>query len=302
MKSRVLCFLALPALIFMFMALPGHAEKPKGDAKDTEAIAKKGEAFVEAFDKGDARALARFWTKDGDFTDQTGHHLEGRDAIEKSLTKMFADTKGLRLHVESESLRFVSPDVAIEDGITEVIPADGGPSTKARYTIVHVKKDGEWLLSSVRNSPFTPPSQVEHLRGLDWVIGKWAGETDKGNVERLTFAWGEDQNYVVGTFSTTARNVPVASAKQWIGWDPVAKEVRSFIIDATGAFGEGHWTEDGKKWTIKTTVVLSDGKKATATFVLSSVDSNSISLQKRDQSVDGKPIPESKVVKLKRAK
>src|SRR5436309_69018 len=102
MRSRVLCFLTLPALAIALAAFPGFAEvaeKPKGDAKDTEAIAKKGEAFVEAFDKGEAKTLAGFWTKDGDFTDQTGLHLQGREAIERSFSKLFADNKGLKLHV-----------------------------------------------------------------------------------------------------------------------------------------------------------------------------------------------------------
>jgi uncharacterized protein (TIGR02246 family) len=278
------------------------AASPKGNASDMEAIAKNGEAFVKAFDKGNAKALAGFWTEDGDFTDQTGRHLKGREAIEKSLKKMFADSKGLKLHIESEALRFVTPDVAIEDGTTEVIPSDGGPPTKARYSIVHVKKDGRWFLSSIRNSPFAPPSQFEHLQGLGWIIGEWAGETDKGDGERLSFAWGEDQNYIVGAFSTTARNVPVSSAKQWIGWDPLAKRVQSRIIDATGAFGEGHWTADGKKWVVKTTVVLSDGKKAAATFVLSPTDAETITLESRDRSVDGNTLPDSKEVKLKRVK
>src|SRR5258708_1329815 len=99
MKTRGVCLLALPALVFVFMAFPGLARQPKGEAKDTDAIAKKGEAFVEAFDKGKAKVLAGFWTKDGDFTDQTGRHLKGREAIEKSFSTQFADNKGLKLSI-----------------------------------------------------------------------------------------------------------------------------------------------------------------------------------------------------------
>src|SRR5262249_19458718 len=211
------------------------------------------------------KALAAFFTMDADHTDQTGRTLKGRDAIERAFTSLFSENKGLKLSVESESLRFVTPDVAIEDGTTALIPADGGPPSRTRYTIVHVKKDGQWFLSRVRNAPFTPPSNAEHLSGLEWAIGDWAGETGSGERERLSFAWGENQSFVIGAFSTTARNVSVGSAKQWIGWDPLAKRVRSWIFDTTGAFGEGSWTADGKKWVITTTMVLPDGKKAAAT-------------------------------------
>jgi len=36
----------------------------------TGEITKTAEAFVEAFHKGDAKAVAAFWTPDGDFVDE----------------------------------------------------------------------------------------------------------------------------------------------------------------------------------------------------------------------------------------
>jgi uncharacterized protein (TIGR02246 family) len=308
--------LALPALALGFTAWLGLAEQRKGNAREEvakqskakgntkakAAIQKKGEAFVKAFHKADAEALAAFWAPNGEFTDQTGRHLKGRKAIEKAFTQLFSKYKGLKLRTDSLSLRFVTPSVAIEDGTTEVFPQDGGPPTRANYTIVHVKKDGEWLLASVRNSPMTPPSNYEHLGELEFAIGEWAGQTDTGEGERLALAWSDNQTFITGTFSTTARDVLVGSAKQWIGWDPVAKRVRSWIFDATGGFGEGSWTKEGKRWIIKTSMTLQDGKKATATFLLAPVNADTITLQSRDRSVDGDKLPDTKEIKLKRVK
>jgi uncharacterized protein (TIGR02246 family) len=278
------------------------AGQTEGDPKDKAAIQKNGEAFVEAFHKGDARALANFWTPDGDYTDETGRHLKGREAIEKAFEQYFAENKGLRLRIESQSLRFVTPDVAIEDGITEVIAPKGGPPSRARYSIVHVKKEGQWLLGSVHEAAFVPPSNREQLRGLAWAIGEWAGEADKGEAERLALAWAENENFIIATFSRTAGDTAVASVTQWIGWDPVAKRVRSWIFDATGSFGEGSWSQDGNKWVIKTNAVLHDGQKATATYIVTHLEADTLSLQARDRSVEGKPIPDTPMVKLKRIK
>src|SRR5947208_10262820 len=50
--------------------------------------------------------------------------------------------------------------------------------------------------------------------------------------------------------------------------DPQARRVRSWIFDAAGGFGEGAWTREGNRWVVKTTSVLQDGKRATATIVL----------------------------------
>jgi uncharacterized protein (TIGR02246 family) len=278
------------------------ADDAKGNAAAEAAIQKQAEAFVEAFHKGDAKAVAACWAPDGDFIDRTGRHVKGREAIEKAFADLFAEDKDLKLRIEGLSLRFVSPDVAIEDGITEAFPANGAPPIKGRYSNVHVKKDGQWLLSAVRMAPFTPPSNYEHLQGLDWAIGDWAGEAEEGGVERLSLAWSDDQNFITATFSTTVKNVPVGSATQRIGWDPEAKGIRSWIFDASGGFGEGSWTLDGKKWVVKGTLVLQDGKKVAATYVLAPVDADTISLQAKDRREDGKPVPDTKEVKLKRVK
>jgi uncharacterized protein (TIGR02246 family) len=281
---------------------PDFAGAGPGNPEAEAAIQKQAEAFVEAFHKGDARAVAACWVADGDFIDQTGRHVKGREAIEQAFAALFAEDKGLKLRVEGTSLRFVTPDVAIEDGTTEVFPSDGGPPTKGRYSNVHVKKDGQWLLSAVRTAPFTPPGNLQNLRGLGWLVGDWAGEAEEGAVERLAAAWSDNQNFITGTFSTTVKHVPVASATHRVGWDPDAKRIRSWVFDASGGFGEGTWAQDGKKWVVKTTSVLQDGKKAAATYVLTPVDADTLTLQAKDRSEDGKPVPDSKEIRLKRVK
>jgi uncharacterized protein (TIGR02246 family) len=150
-------------------------------------ITKLAEAFVEAFQKGDAKAVAASWTENGDYVDLTGRHLQGRPAIENAFRDFFTENKGLKLRIEVNSVRFVTPDVAIEDGMTSVIPPDGTPPSQARYTNVHVKKDGQWLLQSVREAPYTPPGNYEHLRGLEWAIGEWVDEGDGPEVGHVTF-------------------------------------------------------------------------------------------------------------------
>jgi len=302
MRMRLLCCLGVAVLLLGLMAPPGLAEERRGDDDAKAAIAKQAEAFVDAFHKGDAKALAALWAPDCDYTDQSGRHLKGRDAIEKVFTNLFAENKDLKVRIESVSLRFVTPDVAIEDGTTEVFPPDGGPPTRARFTNVHVKKEGQWLLSSVRAAPFVPPNNHLHLRGLEWTIGNWTGEAKEGGVEWLSVGWADNQNFLNATFSTTLKNIPLGSATHRIGWDPAAKRIRSWVFDATGGFGEGSWSRNGKKWTVKTTSVLQDGKKAAATYILTQVDADTLTLQAKDRSEDGKELPDTKEVKMKRVK
>jgi hypothetical protein len=69
---------------------PARAADP--DPREA-AITRTAEAFVEAFQKGDAKAVASFWTPDGDYVDPSGRVLNGRPAIEKTLPTCSPRTK-----------------------------------------------------------------------------------------------------------------------------------------------------------------------------------------------------------------
>jgi uncharacterized protein (TIGR02246 family) len=302
MRTKRVSALVLLAVMAAIIVGPGLGEQSKGETADKEAIANNAEAFVEAFHKGDAKALAAFWTMDGDYTEQHGRHLHGRAAIEKAFQAYFSEHKGLKLRIDSASLRFVTLEVAIEDGTSEVRGSDNAPPTQARYTIVHVKKDGKWYLSSVRDSVYIPPTNYEHLRQLEWLIGEWADEVEGVEVGRMAFTWTENQGFILNTYSMTSKNVILSSGTQWIGWDASAKRYRSWMFDSMGGFGEGSWTKEGDKWSIRSNAVLQDGRKMTVTSIVKRINADTISWEVKDRTLDGKPIPDTKEVKMKRLK
>jgi uncharacterized protein (TIGR02246 family) len=297
MSRRLSWSFAVSAVIGLVAApAPGQEKNP---AEET-ALMKQAEAFVDAFHKGDAKALAAHWTPDGDYTDQTGKTLKGRAAIEKAFASLFAEHKGLKARIDITSVRFVTPDVAIEDGISSVLPPDGGPPSRARYTNVHVKRNDQWQLSSVRESPFAVPNNREHLAELEWLIGPWATGNEKGEVARVAYDWGENQNYLIGEFTNTFKHFAIGGGTQRIGWDAGNKQIRSWVFENNGTFGGGTWKRDGNQWTIKATTTLNDGKQMTATHVLTRVDADTMSMEFRDRTVDGQAVPEVKTITLRR--
>ena len=303
MRICTALFLAAAIVAVGPASRPSAGQPPKGgNPADEAALLKNAEGFVEAFHKGDAKAVAAFWTTDGDYTDLTGKRTSGREALEKSFTAFFAENKGAKLRIEIDSLRFITPEVANEDGMTAVLVPDAGPPSRAKYTIVHVKKDGKWSIGSVRESVYTPPSNAEHLRGLEGMIGSWAADANGGEVARISFGWSENQNFITASFTTTFKNVSIGGGTQWIGWDPAAKTIRSWSFHSNGGFGEGTWTQAGKTWTIKTTATTPDGKKVTATDIVTVIDADTVSFEAKERTHDGKPLPDIKEVKLKRVK
>jgi len=270
------------------------------DSKDA-AITKTAEAFVEAFNKGDAKAVSEFWTPDGDYVDEDARVLKGRKAIEASFADLFSKNKDLKLHIEVAARKFPTPDTAIEDGNSMVIAPDGRAPSRSRYTNVLVKKDGKWLLESVREAAYAAPSNYEYLRPLEWLIGEWAGESADGKVVgRVNFEWGPGKNFIVATRTVEHQDALMQNGTQWIGWDPVAKQIRSWNFEGDGGFSEGKWSNDGNTWTIKTDSTVVDGSKVTGVNTATVVDGDTLKIKTTDQKLDGKSVPDTAEITVKR--
>jgi uncharacterized protein (TIGR02246 family) len=278
------------------------ADEPKAGDKETLGKGKRAQEFIAAFNKGDAKAVAAFWTADANYVDQSGREYRGRAAIEKLYEKSFAARKGAKLAIVPTSVRLLGDDVAIEEGLTEVTPADGSPASVARFSAVLVKKEGQWYLQSVHDAIARPPSNVAHFDDLEWLIGDWKGEADKGESGTASYNWAENQNFIVSSFATTLNDIPVVGGTQWLAWDAVDKQVRSFTFYSGGGFGEAVWSKDGNKWTLKVTARMSSGKKASATNILTKVDDDHLTWQITKLTIDGNTLPDAKPLKMKRVK
>ena len=87
MKSiTLLAILALAS--FHQSLLPASAADQ--ETGDKETLFNNAKAFVDVFEKGDAKAVAAFWAEDGDYVDLNGRRLQGRPAIENAFKDFFA--------------------------------------------------------------------------------------------------------------------------------------------------------------------------------------------------------------------
>src|SRR5260221_13885779 len=238
MNKRSLICLLLSAALSSLCTFNIRAAEPQ---VSQAALIKNAQAFTEALDKGNPKAVAAFWAKDGDYVDLHGRQLQGRPAIENAFKDFFTENKGLKLRIDVKSVRFVTPETAIEDGITSVIPPDGAPPSQSRYSNVHAKKDGQWVLQSVREAPYTPPGNYGHLRGLEWAIGEWVDEGEGPEIDHATFEWAPENNFLISTQDVTVRDTLVARSTEWIGWDPVPFQVRSWSFLGGGGAGDRVW-------------------------------------------------------------
>jgi uncharacterized protein (TIGR02246 family) len=258
-------------------------------------------AYTKAFNAGNAKALAAFWTPDGDYVDTTGQLVRGRAAIEKDLAALFAERGQLTIVISPESFRFLGPDVAIETGRARVTRAADGSATTSRYTVVHVKQEGQWRMSSVRESPHEPATHYEHLRELEWLVGKWEAKGNQAALEE-TIAWTDNKNYLRRTYSVKSADGSTNTGMQVIAWDPLTRQIRSWTFDSDGTFRSEWWTKQGNRWVLTQTGVLPDGSPTQCTNVLQRVNDDTFTWRSAQRSLGGTRLPDLAEIKVTRTK
>jgi uncharacterized protein (TIGR02246 family) len=269
--------------------------------EDEKAILKIQRQYVKAFNAGDAKALAGFWAPDGEFVDAEGKSFTGRSAIAREFAEFFAESKGVTLEVRTNSIRFVSPGVALESGTSRAARAADGASHVTRYHIVHTKRDGQWQLASVRESTHVPSSNYEQLRNLEWMVGTWTARSGNQSLE-LSCEWAAKRNFLLRKYVLKDADGSAKTGIQIIGWDPNAGAIRSWIFDSDGGFGSEQWTREGKHWVLEATGVTRDGAETTATNILTPLDHDSFTWQSVQRDVDRVRLPDTALVKATRVK
>jgi uncharacterized protein (TIGR02246 family) len=265
------------------------APAERGD--DQKAIAGLVAAFSKAFNGGAAAAAATTFAEDALVVDEHGGRTEGRAAIRAQLAASFADNPGSTIAIKVDSLRFLGADTALEEGRTTITPAaPGGEPEITRFTVVYIRKNGQWLQSAVRDEYAHDLGPHDRLKELEWLVGDWVNESQDAIVS-TSCKWTDDGNFLIREFTMKTQGQPVLSGTQRIGWDAVKHQFKTWIFDSEGGFGEGYWTRDGNRWLIKLEGVRQDGKPASATNIVTRLGKDRFSWQSVDRTLGSAAIP-----------
>ncbi len=276
--------------------------KAKEMTPEMEAIAKDNRAYEAAFAKADVKALADFYTDDVVYTADDGTVYAGREAIVNCLTAAFAANKGARLTITMDSVRPLTPDVLAENGSTTVVSKDGGVSS-AKFTAIHLKKDGKWKISQLVETPAPAASAGENLSELAWLVGEWKEEDkDAGVTIQSRYQWANGGNFITRNVTVSRRDQPVIEGWQIIGWDPVDEEIRSWTFDDAGGYSEGTWTRDGNRWLARESGYAQDGSRTTADHTITRAGDDILRWESTNRTLDGDPLPGIGPIEIHRTK
>lgn len=267
---------------------------------DERAIRQMDDAFLKAYGQGDAKAVAAYFTADAEYVDELGNVFQGRAAIEDSMIEFFAENPGCKLAMNVDSIRFISPGIAIEDGTTTITRTEGESTVESLYTAVHVKTDGKWLAASVRDhAPKNRRLHRSQLQQLGWLVGDWVDEGDDSIVV-FSCQSVDHGNFLLRKFTIQVAGQEAMSGTQRIGWDPLTGKLRAWIFDSEGAYSDGLWHQAGDNWVLKSTGVTADGQTASSTSIYTFVNDHTMTWQSVHHEIAGVQQPDSAVITIVR--
>jgi uncharacterized protein (TIGR02246 family) len=118
-----------------------------GDEAAVRALVQK---YVEAREQQDPQAVGALFTADADQLVSSGEWRKGLPAVVRGTMASSKSTGGKR-SITVESLRFLSPDVAIADGHYDLSGLAGGQTRHMWTSIVAVKSGSGWKIAAIRN-------------------------------------------------------------------------------------------------------------------------------------------------------
>src|SRR5215212_10549907 len=78
---------------------------------DETAIRAAIKSYVEAYNRGDAKAVADHWSEKGQWVSPDGAKHTGKEAIAKALAALFEESKGVTITVDEPEVRLITDDV-----------------------------------------------------------------------------------------------------------------------------------------------------------------------------------------------
>lgn len=259
-------FFVCAALISLAADAVVYSQPAAPSRNDADAVRAASKDFQMAARRGDGNAVQKMWTPDGEYVDANGRVLKASDLIGRLTATPRIGSEPIAESVSETTVRFVTPDVAIESGRVDCVNAADGGLLDRRFTALWVKRDGKWLLDSLYESFADESPFNKHLKPLEFLLGEWVGTTDDAAI-LVSSHWSGEGNYILREFAFARDGGETVLGTQRIGWDPVGGRIKSWTHDSQGGTGEEVWRRDGQRWLVDTVDVSPDGKQGKTSTV-----------------------------------
>ena len=275
-------------------------EAPPAPPELVEAVKKAEIATIEAFNKGDADALAKLFEEKGELVDENGNVFAGREQISGLFKAFFERFPKAQLQMEVTGVRTVGDSLAIEEGVRLITLPDSDVAAQVRYAAVRDKVGDSWPIASYSEfADDPPPTPAEMLSAVSFLVGDWIDESPEGKTT-INYRWEDDGNFLLGDYTLAVAGMPESRSHQRIGWDPLEGVIRSWTFDSDGGYSTGEWVPTEAGWVIKSDATMPDGTTGSATVTVTPTDADHFIVRSSDRIIGGVDEPEFELTVARR--
>jgi hypothetical protein len=239
-------------------------------ATDVAALRAAAAAYRDALAQDDAAAIRRMWTADGDVVDSWGNLLSVEDVA--TTAGRPAGEARPEIRMEQTRFRFITPDVALEDGTGNVVFPGVKKPLEGWFTAIWARRDGAWKLAGIREAEHPASDRAATVEDLEWMVGDWVLAPDAEGqaappTTTMTVRWDAAHSFLLRdvrqSSAAAGADDPAAEVQQRIGWDPLVGRIRSWSFATDGSRSEATWFRDGTSWVVKGVTIQHDGTQTT---------------------------------------
>ena len=278
----------------------GKASEP-AETADEKSIRASADAFTKLYNAHDSKGLAALFALKAEMIDENDQVVKGREAIELAFAEIFKASPQSSIQVQIESIRVLTPNLAIEEGTTEAQTTPDAPANVTGYVAIHVKADDKWLLGCVRDWPTENAEMTPHeqLLQLGWLVGEWIEESPTSVIHTVC-RWHDNDNFLMQEFAVQVQGEIAMSGTMRIGWDAVRKQLKSWVFDSHGGHSEGFWLQNDNEWVLKNQGSTAKGEAASATSVYRLIDADTLGWRSYDRVINGERLEDIEEIIVKR--
>ncbi len=286
MSKKMLTVLTL-AGVLAFLAGLSWAQENK---QDTELVNKTLKQYFEAFNKHDTSLAMNFWARDAEYSSPGGKKIKGRDALKKRLDSFFKEHGSVKASFLNEpKIMIISPTKAVARGVIRNQVSDK-VSNDVEYTAIFSKDSEQWKILHMDDKHLASFEAYEKLSELAWLLGEWI-DLEGADVIDTKFEWAPNKSFITGHFRINIDGNVAFEGNQVIGWDPLSKQLKSWVFDSEGGVGHGVWTKESSGWAVNMSSTLADGRKASAINTYRPLGPDRLAWKSTGREVAGAPLP-----------
>ncbi len=274
-------------LTLLCLILPTCCQQPNGDEAKVKSL--MGEIKAALISR-DASSLEPLLSQDVVIYDiSTQETTTGNDKAAHMLVALFSDSNIEDLSITLDTIKAKDSLYHATGKLTLHIPNQ--KESEVAFSADFEQSENKWQLESLRMLLITPPpSHYSELKELDWLTGSWKS-SDSDSAYTTTFSWDLNKNFIDQEFDSLVFGYKQLTGRQYIGWNPVDKQITSWIFDSDGGYGHSNWWYEDGSWYATTSYILHDGRKSSATHIIKMKDKDSYLFSSISRDVEGRVLP-----------